>query len=147
MSLRLLINGRLILRPSPTATTGSSRPTGRSASGPVRPPRSPSRSSALSFERDAGSGSYTITDKSSGKALTARALELNGPVTMEEPDGSAAQQWDVTANGDGTLRIQPASDHSLTADMCGAWSWGSRMLLWSCGRGENQRFVAVAEKR
>lgn len=85
--------------------------------------------SALSFERDAGSGSYTITDKSSGKALTVRSLELNGPVTMEEPDGSAAQLWDVTANGDGTLRIQPASDHSLTADMCGAWSRGSRMLL------------------
>ena len=98
--------------------------------------------SALSFERDAGSGSYTITDKSSGKALTARALELNGPVTMEEPDGSAAQLWDVTANGDGTLRIQPASDHSLTADMCGAWSRGSRMLLWACGPVENQRFVA-----
>ena len=102
--------------------------------------------SALSFERDAGSGSYTITDKSSGKALTARALELNGPVTMEEPDGSAAQLWDVTANGDGTLRIQPASDHSLTADMCGAWSRGSRMLLWACGPVENQRFVAVAKK-
>ena len=102
--------------------------------------------SALSFERDAGSGSYTITDKSSGKALTARALELNGPVTMEEPDGSAAQLWDVTANGDGTLRIQPASDHSLTADMCGAWSRGSRMLLWACGPVENQRFVAGAEK-
>ena len=101
--------------------------------------------SALSFERDAGSGSYTITDKSSGKALTARALELNGAVTMEEPDGSAAQLWDVTANGDGTLRIQPASDHSLTADMCGAWSRGSRMLLWACGPVENQRFVAGAE--
>ena len=102
--------------------------------------------SALSFERDAGSGSYTITDKSSGKALTARALELNGAVTMEDPDGSAAQLWDVTANGDGTLRIQPASDHSLTADMCGAWSRGSRMLLWACGPAENQRFVAGAEK-
>lgn len=102
--------------------------------------------SALSFERDAESGSYAITDKSSGKALTARALELNGAVTMEEPDGSAAQLWDVTANGDGTLRIQPASDHSLTADMCGAWSRGSRMLLWACGPVENQRFVAVAKK-
>ena len=102
--------------------------------------------SALSFERDAESGSYTITDKSSGKALTARALELNGAVTMEDPDGSAAQLWDVTANGDGTLRIQPASDHSLTADMCGAWSRGSRMLLWACGPVENQRFVAGAEK-
>ena len=102
--------------------------------------------SALSFERDAESGSYTITDKSSGKALTARALELNGAVTMEEPDGSAAQQWDVTANEDGTLRIQPASDHSLTADMCGAWSRGSRMLLWACGPVENQRFVAGAKK-
>ena len=102
--------------------------------------------SALSFERDAESGSYTITDKSSGKALTARALELNGAVTMEEPDGSAAQLWDVTANEDGTLRIQPASDHSLTADMCGAWSRGSRMLLWACGPVENQRFVAGAEK-
>ena len=93
--------------------------------------------SALSFERDAGSGSYTITDKSSGKALTVRSLELNGPVTMEEPDGSAAQLWDVTANGDGTLRIQPASDHSLTADMCGAWSRGSRMLLWACGPAQS----------
>ena len=102
--------------------------------------------SALSFERDAENGSYTITDKSSGKALTARALELNGAVTMEEPDGSAAQLWDVTANEDGTLRIQPASDHSLTADMCGAWSRGSRMLLWACGPVENQRFVAGAEK-
>ena len=100
---------------------------------------------ALSFERDAESGSYTITDKSSGKALTARALELNGAVTMEEPDGSAAQLWDVTANEDGTLRIQPASDHSLTADMCGAWSRGSRMLLWACGPVENQKFVAGAE--
>ena len=102
--------------------------------------------SALSFERDAESGSYTITDKASGKALTARSLELNGAVTMEEPDGSAAQLWDVTANGDGTLRIQPASDHSLTADMCGAWSRGSRMLLWACGPVENQRFAAGAEK-
>lgn len=102
--------------------------------------------SALSFVRDAESGSYTITDKSSGKALTARALELNGAVTMEDPDGSAAQLWDVTANEDGTLRIQPASDHSLTADMCGAWSRGSRMLLWACGPVENQRFVAGAEK-
>lgn len=101
--------------------------------------------SALSFVRDAESGSYTITDKSSGKALTARALELNGAVTMEDPDGSAAQLWDVTANEDGTLRIQPASDHSLTADMCGAWSRGSRMLLWACGPVENQRFVAGAE--
>lgn len=102
--------------------------------------------SALSFERGAETGSYTITDKSSGKALTARSLELNGAVTMEEPDGSAAQLWDVTANGDGTLRIQPASDHSLTADMCGAWSRGSRMLLWACGPVENQRFAAGAEK-
>lgn len=102
--------------------------------------------SALSFERDAESGSYAITDKSSGNALTARALELNGAVTMEEPDGSAAQLWDVTANGNGTLRIQPASDHSLTADMCGAWSRGSRMLLWACGPVENQRFVAGAKK-
>lgn len=102
--------------------------------------------SALSFVLDAESGSYTITDKSSGKALTARALELNGAVTMEDPDGSAAQLWDVTANEDGTLRIQPASDHSLTADMCGAWSRGSRMLLWACGPVENQRFVAGAEK-
>lgn len=27
-----------------------------------------------------------------------------------------------------------------------AGSWGSRMLLWACGQGENQRFVAGAEK-
>ena len=54
----------------------------------------------------------------------------------------------MTRNVDGSLRLSPASDRSLSIDVCGGWAHDAGAMLYQSHGGENQKIKATAaEKR
>lgn len=95
----------------------------------------------FSFERVDSSGYFEIIDSQSGLLLTAEMPEVNQRVALHPSDGSSRQLWIIARNGDGTYRIAPAADESLSLDVSGGWGDGSWVILYNRHGGSNQKFA------
>lgn len=96
---------------------------------------------ALQIERDPSTGLYAITDAETGRKLTAPSVRSGARLAF---GGSGESRWSVSKNGDGTLRLSPASDAGLSVDISGGWAAGSRAMLYPGHSGSNQRMRAEA---
>ena len=96
--------------------------------------------SSYSLEYDSSKGAYRIVDKATSLALSAEIVAINQPVVMMAIVGTENQLWTIVNNEDGTLRISPMCDQSLSLDISGGWGNGFRLMLYSKHGGMNQKF-------
>ena len=94
---------------------------------------------AFTLRRDASTGLYSVAEAATGRALTAPRVASGSALALGGPGESA---WSVTRNEDGTLRLSPASDPSLSLDVRGGWKAGAGAILHAGHTGQNQRLVA-----
>ncbi|MFJ9575146.1 RICIN domain-containing protein [Streptomyces sp. NPDC101191] len=92
------------------------------------------------------SGWVTVVNAGSGKCLDARAAATTNGTAVQQYacNGTAAQQWSVTAGSDGYVRIGNRNDATQVVDVSDVSAADNAPVhLWTYGGGLNQQWQAV----
>lgn len=90
-------------------------------------------------------GTYILTAKSSGKALTVEgSTPVNGTNVYQWTDtGTTAQQWKIDYMGDGHYRLMSISAQRMLDVNAGSLVDGGNVHVWSDAANNNQRWKIV----
>ena len=93
------------------------------------------------FAYDKDAGCYTITEKKSGKALTAEAAKKGANVCIRTAKDSDTQKWIVKKRGDG-YQIKSASNPDYVLEVAGkSLKSGSNVRINTVKSGKGQKFA------
>jgi hypothetical protein len=88
----------------------------------------------------AGSTAYRITARHSGKVIDAAGDTDRSSVVQWGNNGNLNQQWHFQDAGDGYFRIVSRDNGKCLDVASGSTADGTRVLLYTCGTGDNQEF-------